>query len=289
MRQGRDSIERVPQLSPPSPGFGKCDYQVAVGTPTACAVIIQVQTEEVVVERGVHGVKSNCKGTGDRGQAPEERMSSKESGRVMLKAMKPCVTASTIKESCVMAPEKGDEALCNGFEGKGVLCDGFGEERIKVMCDGFKRERESKMDLMLCFRVETSFVLRLVVMVNKHSVRQTQPVRDLARQKSKIGNFVLRFRGDASFVLQLEWKRTETVHESRKGNYGSAGCPLVAKMAANLKVRVKRSGKLGMRQCWNYHWRGRSNRTERRITRPNQHLQNHPPAGLGGRVRVWRI
>ena len=54
--------------------------------------------------------------------------------------MKLCVTASTVKESCVMAPEKGDEALCNGFESKGVLCDGFGEERIEVLCDGFQTE-----------------------------------------------------------------------------------------------------------------------------------------------------
>ena len=64
----------------------------------------------------------------------------------------------------------------------------------------------------------------------------------------------------------------------RKGNYGSAGSPLVAKMAANPKVRVKRSGKMAMRQCWNYHWTSGSNRTERRITRPNQHL-HHPQGG----------
>ena len=49
----------------------------------------------------MHGVESNRKGSGNRGQAPEERKSLKEGGRVMLKEMKPCVTTSTVKESCV--------------------------------------------------------------------------------------------------------------------------------------------------------------------------------------------
>ena len=84
-----------------------------------------------------------------------------------------------------------------------------------------------------CVMVSTGNELCVTAGGDDDQTLRTTDSRDLALQKSKIGNLVLRFRGEACFVLQLEWKRTETVHQSQKGNYGSAGSPLVAKMAAN--------------------------------------------------------
>ena len=77
-----------------------------------------------------------------------------------------------------MAPEKGGKALGNGFESEGALCNGFGEESIGALCKGFGEESIAALcsgfevesgEEPLRFRVETSFVLRLVVKPIKNS------------------------------------------------------------------------------------------------------------------------
>ena len=76
-----------------------------------------------MIGKGVHGVEPNRRYRGDEDQAPKERESSKR-----------------VKESDVMAPEKGGKALGNGFESEGALCNGFGEESIGALCNGFGEE-----------------------------------------------------------------------------------------------------------------------------------------------------
>ena len=81
--------------------------------------------------KGVHGVQSNHKGRGDRGEAPEERESLKR-GR-----------------KNAMAPEEEGEVLCNGFESEGALCNGFGEESIAALCDGSEVESAEEPCVMV--------------------------------------------------------------------------------------------------------------------------------------------
>ena len=111
--------------SPLSVGIGKRSRQDAVGTPAVCAVVIGVETEEDEVRRGVHGVESDLRGRGDRGEAPDRRERLK-GGR------------------SVMTPEEEGEAVCNGFKSEGALCNGFGEESIAALWDGFEVERDEK-------------------------------------------------------------------------------------------------------------------------------------------------
>ena len=100
----------MPQLPPPSVGIGKRSRQDALGTPAACAVVIGVQTEEDEVRRRVHGVESDLRDRGDRGEAPDGRESLK-GGR------------------SVMTPEEEGEALCNGA--KSVMAS---EKRVSQLC-----------------------------------------------------------------------------------------------------------------------------------------------------------
>ena len=70
----------VPQLSLLSVSIAKRSRQDAIGTPTACAVVIGVQTEEDDVKRGLHRVESDLRGREDRGEASDGRESLKGGG-----------------------------------------------------------------------------------------------------------------------------------------------------------------------------------------------------------------
>ena len=235
----------------------------------------------------MYEVESNRKGRGDRGQAPEERKRSKEGGRGMLKEMKPCVTASTVKESCVMAPEKGDEALCNGFEGKGILCDCFAEERIKVLCDCFKRESKMEPCVMvssgneLCVTAhgDDDQTLCTTDSTNKRhcatEVKHRKPCVTVSRGSELCVTARVEEDGDST----PKPKRKLWVSWQPSGS--EDGSESESEREEEWKIGNETVVELSLEE-WK-HPNGR------RISRPNQHLQNHSPGGLGGRVRVSRI
>ena len=169
-----------------------------------------------------------------------------------------------------MAPEKGDEALCNGFEGKGILCDCFAEERIKVLCDCFKRE--SKMEP--CVMVSSGNEL----CVTAHGDDDQTLCTTDSTNKRHCATEVKHRKPCVTVSRGSELCVTARVEED-----GDSTPKPKRKLWVSWQPSSSEDG------SESYHWRSGSNRTERRITRPKQHLQNHPQGGLGDRVRVSRI